>query len=96
MTVKSPKFQALKMWIGNLDGARKGLVIATSKSRAMKVIPTGRADFESYWTLQPCPFPDLEPEVLYTTYIPPGEVGQFATRTWVRGRCKLPETKTKK
>jgi hypothetical protein len=55
----------LKMWIGNLDGRRQGLVIAKTKKRAMEVVGVGRTDFDGYW--HECPIDTaLEPEVLYT------------------------------
>lgn len=34
----------LKMWIGNLDGRREGLVIATTKKRAIEIVGAGRTD----------------------------------------------------
>ena len=56
----------MKMWIGNLDGDRAGLVIASSKERARQLVPTSRSDFENYWVLQPGVDESLEFEVLYT------------------------------
>jgi hypothetical protein len=76
----------LKMWIGNLDGAREGLVITTSKKRAMKIIPTGRADFDGHWREQPVDGGIAEYEVLYTR-----PLDRRGTRTWVQGRCQLPD-----
>lgn len=55
----------LKMWTGNLDGRREGLVIATSKTRARQIIQTGRDDFKNYWTEKPVDA-SLAAEVLYT------------------------------
>ena len=70
----------LKMWVGNLDGSREGLVIAPTKVRARAIIGTGRADFDAYWREYPVD-PRLEPEVLYTR--------RFGGRmeSWFRGRC---------
>jgi hypothetical protein len=71
----------LKMWIGNLDGVRSGLIITTTKTRAMELIGTNRNDFESYWTLQPGIDKTLEPNVLYTRNY------QHQNETqWQRGR----------
>lgn len=77
----------LKMWVGNFDGARQGLVIAANKQCARKVVRAGRADFDGYWSEQPVD-PALEPEVLYTRAFtrygePPGP--------WQQGRCALPD-----
>jgi hypothetical protein len=70
----------LKMWVGNLDGTREGLVIAPTKKRAIEVVGSGRTDFNTYWHKLPVD-PKLEPEVLYTR--------RFAAHdtTWIRGRC---------
>lgn len=76
----------LKMWIGNLDGRREGLVVAPTKVRAREVIgaSTGarssRKDFDDYWTEHPVD-PRYDPEVLYTR--------RFGApmESWSRGRC---------
>ena len=75
----------LKMWTGNLDGRRQGLVIAPSKDRARAVVGGGRANFDSYWHLQPIDT-SLEPETLYTRPIQPRSPAE-----WQRGRCPLPK-----
>lgn len=73
----------LKMWIGNLDGSRQGLVIAPTKERARKIVGTSRSDFDGYWVLQPAIDASLDPDVLYTR--------RFADRNtstpWQRGIC---------
>jgi hypothetical protein len=76
----------LKMWTGNYDGSREGLVIASSKERARKILGASRSEFDNYWSETPEVDPSLETEVLYTrpfTYLtaPP----------WHRGRCPLPD-----
>lgn len=72
----------VKMWIGNYDGRRKGLVIAPTKKRAMEIIGNNRTDFENYWTLQPEIDGTLEVEVLYTR--------KFDGKgSWQKGRCLL-------
>lgn len=53
------------MWIGNLDGTRQGLIIASSKKRAAEIANTSRIDFDNYWTLQPGVDQSLKSEVLY-------------------------------
>ena len=74
----------LKMWVGNLDGSREGLVIAQTKARAREILGTrtSRADFDSYWRVHPVD-PRLEPEVLYTRKFGAG------FDPWFRGRCSL-------
>ncbi|MBE3110413.1 MAG: hypothetical protein IMZ46_07845 [Acidobacteria bacterium] len=75
----------LKMWTGNLDGRRQGLVIASSKKRASEVVGwnvgSGLTDFNRYWREQPID-ESLDPEVLYTR--------PFDSRgPWFAGRCAL-------
>jgi len=78
----------LKMWVGNFDGLRQGLVIATNKESARKIVGTGRTDFDGHWSEQPVD-PTLEPEVFYTrTFTRNG--GQSGSGPWQRGRCPLP------
>lgn len=76
----------LKMWTGNLDGTRQGLVITTSKTRARTIVGAGASDFEGYWTQQPTIDPTLEPDVLYTRRF---AYARDADRSvpWQRGRC---------
>lgn len=73
----------LKMWIGNLDGSREGLVIAPTKARAIEIVGNKRGDFDAYWTLRPTVDGSLDPGVLYTR--------KFNVRdaTWFRGKCPL-------
>src|SRR6185436_5480544 len=78
----------LKMWIGNFDGLRQGLVIAPNKENARKIVGTGRADFDGYWAEQPVD-PTLESEVLYTR-ASTRNGGQSGLGLWQRGRCPLP------
>lgn len=71
--------RSLKMWIGNLDGDRQGLIIAPSKERARKIIGTSRADFENYWTVQRGVYQGMEFEVLHTR--------RGNNDLWQQGRC---------
>jgi len=71
----------LKMWVGNLDGSRQGLVIAPNKERARKVVNSSRSDFDGYWVQQPTVDQTLDPEVLYTRAL--------SGHPWYRGRCPL-------
>jgi hypothetical protein len=84
----------LKMWTGNLDGSRRGLVIATSRKRAAEVVGVGRKDFEGYWHEMDASAIDetldddgngLEADTLYTRPLmhQPG----VPIRGWGRGRC---------
>jgi hypothetical protein len=75
----------LKMWIGNFDGSRQGLVIARTKERARKIVGTGRTDFDGHWRLQAFVDESLEPEVLYTRPF----ADQYLNGPWRRGRCPL-------
>ena len=81
--------RCLRCWIGNYDGRREGLVIASTKGAARAAIPTGRTDFERYWCEQAdLPADVTEVEVLYTR----PNIGSWrggGNRAWVRGRCVL-------
>lgn len=55
----------LKAWVGNYDGRRSGLVIASSKEKARRVVGSSRADFDNYWTQTTAVYLTLEPETLY-------------------------------
>lgn len=76
----------MKMWIGNLDGSRAGLVIAPTKERARKIVGAGRTDFDAYWRLHPVDT-TLAAETLYTRPIGPEPNG---LAQWEQGRCPLP------
>jgi hypothetical protein len=80
------KLKKLKMWIGNLDGRRQGLVIAATKARAVEVAGVGRTDFNAHWHQLREIDPALDPEVLYTR---PYADGIRGAKTWVHGRCAL-------
>ncbi len=76
---------SLKMWIGNLDGSRQGLVIAASKSSAAKAAGMSLHTFNGYFALQTCVYQGMEPDVLYTrpyAWTP-------HPRPWIKGKCPL-------
>ena len=75
----------MKMWIGNLDGRRAGLVIASSKERARKIVGTGRSDFDGHWRLQPGVDASLEVEKLYTRKLTHAR----EQPAWQLGQCPL-------
>ncbi len=87
----------LKMWIGNLDGRRYGLVIATSKVKARAVI--GRCsvkEFDDYWSLQDDYLAGtralLKPDTLYTAPISSHGIRcRTDAQEWFEGRCPLPK-----
>ncbi len=74
----------MKMWIGNLDGTRAGLVIAPNKTRARAIINTSRNQFEDYWVLQPAVDTTLEVETLYTRSY---DARHDTVTAWYKGRC---------
>lgn len=84
----------LKLWTGNLDGRRRGLVISASKERARKVVGAGRREFEDYWRCRDEDFymrglgALFKVDTLYTTPIvtngPHPNVEE-----WFEGRCPL-------
>jgi len=73
----------LKMWIGNFDGRRQGLVIAATKKRAREVVERSVTEFNGHWHEIPINT-SLEPEVLYTR---PFDAAKDVP--WQRGRCPL-------
>lgn len=75
--------KTMKMWLGNLDGSRQGLVIAPSKERARRIVGTSRKDFDDYWVVQPGVDQSLEFEVLYTRSM------ARPSAPWQQGRCPL-------
>lgn len=79
------------MWIGNLDGRRQGLVIASTKARAIEIVGGSRKNFNDYWREKDVivePYTSVfEPEVLYTRPFAGNHHG--TTVTWHRGRCPL-------
>lgn len=80
-TLTLTPMRSMKMWIGNLDGERQGLVIAPSKERARKIVNTSRRDFDDFWVVQAGVDQGLEFEVLHT------RVG--ASDVWKQGRCPV-------
>jgi len=72
----------LKMWIGNYDGRRQGLVIAATKKRAREVVVRSQKEFDSYWHEIKLD-ESLDPEVLYTRPY------DAAAGAWQRGKCTL-------
>lgn len=58
--------KGMKMWIGNLDGERMGLIIASSAKLAQQLIGTTRRDFNDYWALQSGVYDGLELHILYS------------------------------
>ena len=76
----------LKMWIGNLDGRRQGLVIATTKARAIEIAGVGRTDFNAHWHEVRQIDSALAPDTLYTR---PYADSLRGAKTWSAGRCPL-------
>ncbi len=78
----------LKMWTGNFDGRREGLVIAPSKQRASKIVGCGLTDFNRHWREQPID-ESLEAEVFYTRPFNNRMRPSDQRDPWFRGRCPL-------
>lgn len=78
----------LRLWLGNYDGRREGLVYAPSKVAAARAIGISIAVFNAWWVepsrvVQINGVGDLEPETLYTR--PYHTYGS----AFVKGRCPL-------
>lgn len=77
-------FKGMKMWIGNLDGERRGLIIASSAKLAQQLIGTTRRDFNDYWALQSGVYDGLELHILYSK-----PMGSPSDHPWEQGRCAI-------
>jgi len=78
----------MKLWIGNYDGRREGLIYARSKTAAAKILGIGMHAFNNYWNepsrvVQVNGVSDFDPETLYTR--PNHTYGS----TFVKGKCPL-------
>jgi hypothetical protein len=80
--VDAVKTKAMKMWLGNYDGRREALVIASTKKRAREVSERSVTEFNRFWHEVPINT-SLDPEVLYTRPYGNSDV------PWQRGRCPL-------
>lgn len=81
----------LKVWIGNLDGSRQGLVIASSQIAGAKAVNTGLTDFRRYWkAINEASEGELtrfQVETLYTR--PMASKAHDGLVPWNKGRCTL-------
>lgn len=82
----------MKMWIGNLDGIRKGLVISRSKERARKIVRASRAEFDGYWAVQAVVDTTKKPDTLYTQPGVASYVGE--PPPWTEGLCEMSKRAT--
>ena len=78
----------MKMWIGNYDGRREGLIIAKSKAAAAKIAGCSVRAFSNYWNestrvLQVNGVGDFEPDTLYTRSL------RTYGSTFFKGKCPL-------
>ena len=48
-TLRKGQVVKLKCWVGNLNGSYRGLVVATSKTKAAAVAGTTLYDFNKFW-----------------------------------------------
>lgn len=77
------RVQKLKAYHGNLDGLRRGFVLATSQTAAAAVVGCSVGAFRDYWSKAPkMPEQEIKPGVLYTR--PYDSAGP-----WIEGRCEL-------
>lgn len=73
----------MKVYIGNLDGTRQGLVVAPSKKRACELTHQSLHHFNQYWSdaSSRLSSSDFKPETLYTRLYSAGPA-------WTEGRVK--------
>lgn len=80
----------MKLWIGNYDGRREGLIYATTKTAAARVAGCSPARFRDYWSEATRVVEhaggaqDFEPETLYTR-----PISKYPKGVFVKGRCPL-------
>lgn len=76
----------LKHYCGNLDGLRKGYVIAPNRKRAAEIVRCSQYHFTNFFGEIPPSedSADFEPETLYTQpYTWPEQTG------WTKGNCPI-------
>lgn len=78
----------MKLWIGNYDGRREGLVLAKTKTAAARIAGISPYTFNNFWNeadrvIQVNGVQEFEPETLYTR--PHNVYGG----TFTKGRCPL-------
>jgi hypothetical protein len=79
------RVSTLKCFQGNLDGIRRGLVIASSQASAAKVAGCSVSAFRDYWnSAAPWPAGEFRPNTLYTC-----PMNSRTKSEWVEGRCVL-------
>jgi len=80
----------MKLWIGNYDGRREGLIVAATKTAAARVVGCSTLRFGDYWHEAPRVVEhvggaqDFEPETLYTR-----SISAYPRGVFVKGRCPL-------
>jgi len=73
----------VRVYIGNYDGTREGLVVAANQKDAAKVAHCSVYHFREYWSARPdWPLTKLKLGVLYTRKID-------ARNEWQEGICQL-------
>lgn len=74
---------SLKCFVGNLDGQRQGLIVASSQSKAAAIAGCSIASFRDYWSAS-SKWPDQEIKHA-TLYSRPFN----SAFDWAEGRCEL-------
>lgn len=77
------RLQRVRCYMGNYDGRRQGLVVATNQKEAAEVARTSVYTFRQYWSARPeWPLTKLKLGVLYTR--------KYGTQNdWQEGICQL-------
>jgi len=77
------KGDIVKCYVGNLDGTREGLIVASSQKEAATIAKTTLYDFRNYWhaTVNPWPIKSPKPRTLYTRMF-------NSNGEWVEGNAK--------
>lgn len=79
--------ELLKCYTGNLDGMRRGLVIARSQKEASEIIGTSLYGFRNFFCRQEdgkWPDQTIKPRTLYTK-----PINEYIQTPWIEGRCEI-------
>ena len=82
----------LKCWIGNYDGQRRALVIATSQAKAVEIVRCGSVHtFRNFYVEQEQPLmgAGLAFYAANTLYTQPMDCLGDARLVWIEGKCPL-------
>lgn len=77
------KSSGMKCYTGNLDGLRRGLIIASNQKEAAAGVGCSVYSFREFWsTTRTLPEQEIKPNTLYTQPFD-------SSGPWIEGRCEI-------